>query len=119
MSRCQCSGCGARFNGERAFDAHRVGAFASSGRGGRTSSRRCLTEPAELVAAGLTLRHSKATASPGTLAHGLMLWGLALPAEREAVASATGAAIWGSFGPSVAVPEKSPETAADLLAPAS
>lgn len=105
MSRCTCSGCGARFVGAGAFDTHRVGAFSSSGRGGRTSTRRCLTTPAELLAAGLVLRPSKAKRAD-VLNVGLSLWGLAADTgEREIVAGMTGAPLWPQFEASVPVPE--------------
>lgn len=88
MSRCTCASCGARFVGVQAFEAHRVGAFASSGRDGRSSSRHCLTEPAELVAAGLVLRPSKAKRADA-LNVAPCLWGLAADMGERAIVART------------------------------
>lgn len=72
--RCKCSGCGAAFAGLAAHEKHRSGAFSHTG---RTSSRRCLSTPAEMAAAGLTRITAPASRRHPT---GSVLWTLA---ERE------------------------------------
>ena len=82
MSRCLCSGCGARFAGVAAFEVHRVGSFAHIG---RKSSRRCLVTTAELGSAGLVqiaAKHSRRNPN------GAVLWTLGnveAPAQVQVV----------------------------------